>query len=488
MAALPADYFMSRLDAILIAALIAVFLLSAQARIPAGPYSYDESDYMHASSLGFWANCWDTPARSIWEFVRTGLHYGADERRRVDLSMHARSVDDVNFYRHWHGPLYTYFLTLASPWHHDEQAMRGLTLLFPVATFLLIYAGAFWLLGPQLARPSAIAAGGLFLCSYPTLMSAEIAPHQLFVLCSAASLLAAAKALQTGERPHWYTAVALAGITFATLGVALVLVPVLGLVAWIERRRLKLDWTFALRSVGVFLGALLVVWPAAILKLSLLKTYMFMVYLALFRRAPWGETSFLDTWRVRLFSSPVDWLLVAAALVVYWRWTSLPERRVTLPILTFGLLMLVALLRMKTEGVRYLTPFLPALQVFAGFTLGAALTIWRSRARHAALAALCAVIGWNTARQVAAHPMRTDPRPAAVLAAIRAQGLAEKTLLVPQGDVPVIHYYFPRTQLKGYLEESSIPVELAECRCDAVLYPGYPVRLPAADSTIAAPK
>lgn len=479
---------MSRLDAILIAALIAVFLLFAQARIPAGPYSYDESDYMHAASLGFWANYSDTPARSIWEFVRTGLHYGTDEKLRVDLSMHARSVDDVNFYRHWHGPLYTYFLTLASPWRHNEQAMRALTLLFPVATFLLIYAGAFWLFGARLARAAAIAAGSLFLCSYPTLMSAEIAPHQLFVLCSTATLLVAAKALQTGARRHWYTAVALGGATFATLGVAFVLVPVLGLVAWIERRRLALDWVFAWRSVGVFLGALLVVWPAAILKLSLLKTYMFMVYLALFRRAPWGETTFLDTWRVRLFSSPLDWLLVAAALVVYWRSRCLPERRAALPWLAFGGLMLVTLLRMKAEGVRYLTPFLPALQVFAGFTLGVALTMWRSRARHAALAALCALIGWNTARQVAAHPPRVDPRPAAVLAAIRAQGLAEKALLVPQNDVPVVHYYFPRAQLKGYLDESGIAAELASRRYDAVLHPGYPVRLPAPDSTTAAPK
>jgi hypothetical protein len=479
---------MSRLDAIIVAVLLAAFLLFVEARIPAGPYSYDESDYMYAASLGVWANYVDTPSRSVAEFVSMGLRYGTEEELRVELSTHARSIDDVNFYRHWHGPLYTYFLTLASPWKHNEQAMRALTLLFPVTTFLLIYAGAFWLLGAKLGRTAAIVAGSLFLWSYPATMSAELAPHQLFVLCSTASLLAAAKVLETGERRYWYAAVAAAGVTFATLGVAFVLLPVLGVGAWIERRRLALDWKLACRSMGVFLAALLVVWPASILKLSILKSYMFMVYLALFRRAPWGETTFLDTWRVRLLGSPVDWLLVVSAVVVYWRCRGLSERRMTLPMLAFGGLMLLTLLRMKTEGVRYLTPFLPALQVFAGFTLGSALASWRSRARHAVLLALCVLIAWNTARQVRTHPLSVDPRPAALLAAIRDQGLAEKALLIPQGDVPVIHYYFPRTHLKGYLSENNIAAELASHRYDAVLHSGYPVRLSAPDSITAAPK
>jgi hypothetical protein len=479
---------MNRLDAILIAGVLAVFLLFVHERIPAGPYSYDESDYMYAASLGFWSNYADTPSRPVAEMVRVGLRYGMAEERRTELSAYARGTDDVNFYRHFHGPLYSFWLVLMSPWKHNEQAMRTFTLVFPILTFLAIYAGALWLLGLKTGRLAAVLAGSLFLWSYPTIASAELVPHQLLVLCYTASLLGAAKALQTGERRYWYAAVAAAGVTFATLGVAFVLLPVLAFVAWLERRRLAVDGKFAYRSAGVFLAALLMTWPASILKLSILKSYIFMVYLAVFRRLPWGETTFLDTWRVRFFSSPVDWILLAAGVLVYWRWRNLPERRAALPLLVFGGLMLLTLLRMKTEGVRYLTPFLPALQVFAGFTLGGALAAWRSRARYAVLAALCALIAWNTARQVSAHPLPIEPRPAALLAAVRGQGLAEKALLVPQGDVPVLHYYFPRTRLKGYLEESAVSAELAARSYDAVLYPGYPVRLWAPERAGAAPK
>ncbi len=258
---------MTRLDAVLIAGLLAVFVWFVHERIPAGPYSYDESDYMYAASLGFWSNFTDTPSRSIAEIVRVGLHYGTAEGQRTALSAYARGTDDVNFYRHWHGPLYTYWLTLMSPWKHNEQAMRTFTLVFPVLTFLAIYVGAFWLLGGKTARLAAVLAGSLFLWSYPTIASAELAPHQLFVLCYTASLLGAAKALQTGERRHWYAAVAAAGVTFATLGVAFVLLPVLALVAWLERRRPAVDWKLAYRSAGLFLAALVMAWPAAIAKL-----------------------------------------------------------------------------------------------------------------------------------------------------------------------------------------------------------------------------
>jgi hypothetical protein len=183
MGASPVDAFMSRLDALLIAGLLAVFLFFVHERIPAGPCSYDESDYMYAASLGFWSNYTDTPSRPVADIVRVGLHYGTAEGQRTELSTFARGTDDVNFYRHWHGPLYSYSLVLASPWKHSEQAMRAFTLVFPALTFLAIYAGAFWLLGGKTGRLAAVLAGSLFLWSYPTIASAELAPHQLFVLC-----------------------------------------------------------------------------------------------------------------------------------------------------------------------------------------------------------------------------------------------------------------------------------------------------------------
>jgi hypothetical protein len=43
----------------------------------------------------------------------------------------ARAIDDVNFYRHCIGPLYTCWLTLLSPYKHNEQANAAFNLASP---------------------------------------------------------------------------------------------------------------------------------------------------------------------------------------------------------------------------------------------------------------------------------------------------------------------------------------------------------------------
>jgi hypothetical protein len=225
------------------------------------------------------------------------------------------------------------------------------------------------------------------------------------------------------------------------------------------------------------LGTLLVVWPASILKLSLLKTYMFMAYLALFRRSPWGQATFTGTWAARFQNSPAEWILLAVAVVLYLRRRDLPSRRLGWPFLAYGSLMLLVLLRMSTDAPRYMLPFLPAFHVFTGLTLGGWLAGRRGWGRVGIVAGLLAIVFLNTERQIQAHPATEDPRPRAVLARIAAEHLQAGTLLVPQGDVPVIHYYFPHSRLRGYLEEGAIPAEFSRGAFDAVLYAGYPVRI-----------
>ena len=70
------------------------------------PYGYDEADYMYAASLGFAANWSDTPSIPIADFVRAGLHRDG----RQALSERIRSGNDVLFYRHFHGPLFSLLL------------------------------------------------------------------------------------------------------------------------------------------------------------------------------------------------------------------------------------------------------------------------------------------------------------------------------------------------------------------------------------------
>ena len=74
---------------------------------------YDEADYMYAASKGLCANYFDKNAIPFSTFVEQGLRKGLKREERTSLSDFMRRRDDITFYRHYHGPLYFYALSLS---------------------------------------------------------------------------------------------------------------------------------------------------------------------------------------------------------------------------------------------------------------------------------------------------------------------------------------------------------------------------------------
>src|SRR5262249_22209707 len=155
---------------------------------------------------------------------------------------------------------------------------------------------------------------------------------------------------------------------------------------------------------------------------------------------------------------------IAAAATVFIAarlWRPAPQLA---PFVIYSLLMLVAMVRVNGEGPRYLTPYFPAMLIFASWTAGLLLARAGPRARalgYARSAAVCVLRFAVTRAQLAGYLVEQDPRPAAVLAAVRAQGLEARRLLAPQLDLPTLHYYFPRGTFRGYLDPADIPASLA---------------------------
>ena len=408
--------------------LLTLFLLLITRDVSSEPYIYDEADYMYAAKLGFAANWSDTPSISIGDFVRSGLGHGD----RHALSEQIRSSDDVLFYRHFHGPLFHYFLIPISRLGLSKRGVRMAMLAIPAASLAVIYFGCLWLI----PGPAAVLAAMLFLASHTVIWSTELAPHQLFALCTLACLVLLTKWIATGRRAYWYAAVVSAGLAFCTLEVAFVLILTMAIL-------FRGDLRFAAKSVALFLATVVVVWPAAIVRLSFVKSYAAMAYLALMRAAPWGNAGFIDTWRTRILDSPLEWTLIAIALVI-----GLGSRRFYAIGIFVGL-MLLATLRVLTTTPRYSLTFLPMLDLLAGLTLLPSLGTWRRPASFAIVA--LAVAGYGFAWvQVVRKPHNTNPRSTAVLTYIHQNGLENKTLLVPQADLATLHYYFPAMRLRGY--------------------------------------
>jgi len=449
----------------------AVFALLAWRQVPSWPYIYDEADYMWASSLGWAANYTDTPTLPFREFLRLGLHGGTQKNEQQSLSAVVRNSNDIVFYRHWHGPVYFYWLDATQPLHSSEQLMRGLQLVFPAIGGLLIYLGCVSLLPAETAVAGAVLASAMYLWSDTVLRSLEIAPHQLFALWCLAALFFLAHVMITGKRRFWYGAVICCALAFCTMEVAFVPILTLLVCGHFRRRELQADWRFHLKWVVLLLGTILLVWPGGLLKLSAAKAYLFMAYLAVFRRHAWGsDLTITQSWLLRFAHDPVAWALVLAAVVVYLR-VDKPLRASLVPFAVFSVLMIAAVFRVNADAPRYSLPFMPALDVFAAAVVAGLLGA-RKRAA-VTVGVLCCGLFLTRALWLHTRPLGEATEARAILAWVAQNRLADKTLLIPQDYVPTVHYYFPRTTLTGYRDVASFADERLHGHF-AAIYPAQP--------------
>lgn len=441
-----------------------------------GPYVYDEADYQYAVSFGWRANWIDSPSLPFPEFLRLGLSSRASTAR-ANLSELIRNRDDVLFYRHWHGPIYSDWLRLVRGFGLDERTTRAAGVVFPALAAMLLYFGSLWLLPGSAGQTAAILASVLYLWSVPVVRSTELAPHQLFVSLVVAALLLLSKMIQQerAARTYWYSAIAATAVAFCVLEVAFALLIAVLTCGYIKRASLKPDLAFAGKSIGAFAIPVALLWPAAILKLSLIKAFLFMGYLAAFRKASWGsDISIGQTWWLRFISSPVLWILFLAAGALFFinrrKWSIL------IPFLLFSTIMGLAILPVNTDVLRYSLPLLPGVALFAACGAGLLLAQTSASLRITALISICAVMfvtSWPKARSGMPSPNASAD---SMLALMRDHDLSHKTLLVPQEDLPMLHYYFPSSRYKGYSNEAAASGELHSGGANAVIYRN-PVRI-----------
>jgi hypothetical protein len=415
--------------------LLGLFLSLITRNVSWEPYVYDEADYMYAASLGFGANWSDSDSIPISDFVRSGLA----RKGRQELSERIRSGNDVLFYRHFHGPLFDYLLVFVSRLNLREETVRAAMLTIPALSLAVIYfGGQSWL------------AAVLFLCSYSVLGSTELAPHQLFALCSLLSLILLLKAVATRRRRYWYGSVVAAGLAFCTLEIAYVLLLTLAICCFVERRQWEADRGFVVKSLALLLATVLLVWPAAWIRLSFLKAYAVLAYLAVSREFP-GNAGWIEIWRNRIFHSPLEWLVILLAVLV-----GLRNRGKTslYPLGVFAALMFIATLPARSITPRYSLMFVPALDLLAGLALGPLLGPLRRPASLAVVTLAVAGLFGCAWVQAVHQPHNPNPRSAAVLTYIHQNKLENKAVLAPQTDVPTLHYYFPAMRLRGYFGQA----------------------------------
>jgi hypothetical protein len=247
--------------------------------------------------------------------------------------------------------------------------------------------------------------------------------------------------------------------------------------AYMERPSLRSPSNWLIPSLLGFVGTVIVVWSGAIVKLSFVKSYLFMVYLALFRKDPWGPEGFIETWTRRLLSSPVEWLVIVVGLLIWIflrRFES--DRRLMYPFVVFGALMLLATARVTSGTPRYALLFQPCLDVLAGCMLAAFLVRLARPAIPFTLAILSFLLFAEMWLNIKRYPVLPDTRLSSLLSYIRENHLENSRMLVPQSDLPTLHYYFTNLHLRGYNDRIPEVSTFRDKKTEGVIYPGLPIR------------
>ncbi len=344
---------------------------------------------------------------------------------------------------------------------------------------MALYAGVRWLVKGDEGRIAALLFAVIFLFS-PTALTAAtaIAAHIVFASIALGATILAGKWMQTGDRRYWYAAVAASAAATCTLEVGLGFIPVFAACCWFQRRSFQ-GWTlgrllgFAGRSAAIWVAAMTVIWPPALFKLSLLKSCVYVAYMAT-RPTAFGGTNFLQGWRQRFMTSPLEWLVAAAGIVIaialYRRRKSLPPA--ALPVLTFGVVMLVAMLRVSANTPKYTMVYLPALELFGCMMLAHISMRVRPGFRYGIAALVCAgalaVCVWRVGPQ-RGQMNSWDLDSQRMIEFVKAQRLGTGRILAGQDLVPTLHFYFPGITWRGYRDSEDFARLAASRRFDGAL-------------------
>ncbi len=447
---------MRRLKAVDLAGLlvIAVAFLYCFRTVPSSqPFTYDESDYMDAGERGIIDNLLEKPSHSIIGFYQIGKEHASLDKRS-SLSDLIRGSRDITFYRHFHGPIYFYWIALVSPLvHHAEYAMRFSGFAFHLLTFFAIAISVFLLTG---FRSAALLAGFLYLFGQSSIeTSAMVTPHIPYVFFTTATLLCFAGFLFTGQIRLWYFAVAAFTGAFCSIDYAILLPITFAACLAVFRNQRKLRKAALVRAVLLFIALLLILWPIGLLQLSAVKGYFYIAYLAMQRKGSFGVSGPLTIWLQRFTAAPVEYSLDLIAIVgsvALWHVPAIRRyRAVLLPCILYAFLMLLTTLKNTSVNPTYVSSILPPLAIVTGIAFAAFTERTAPVVRNSLAAILLLAIigeGWQVLTRLSPESPNSD---AQTIAALRTAGLQQSVLLVPYEVLPTLSYYFPRMQLHPFL-------------------------------------
>jgi Dolichyl-phosphate-mannose-protein mannosyltransferase len=462
-----------------------VFTLTSMNTIPSHRFSYDEADYVFAASKGLYANYVDQHSISFLTFLENGVAAVRGLNSRIALSEFIRQSQDTPFYRHYHGPLYFYWLRFSALLGGDsEYRLRLATLALHVVSFAAIYLGCVIVFKNEIL-PAMVSSFLLLLSPSNIKTASQITPHAMYVLTVIVSLFAIARLLQT--RNLKYLSFTTVSLCFAVIAIEYALLLLLTCVfcLFLNRENLFAGCSrsqiigILLKQGLIFITILVVFWPGGLIKLTVLKNYLFFSYFTLFRGDSYGTRGFLELWWWRVTESPFEYVVLLSLLLVFTP-TLLKTKKCheILPFVVYSLLILATTLGNRSTNPKYVSSLLPPLYVVAGLAASHIIAREKPRARRIFGLMILLIALTNTYFFYFRENAQTVHRSTIlneVVSFIDDNGLQDKKILVPISLRPTINYYYPATFLGSYVSTSdpdAILTRLASERYNGLFYSG----------------
>ncbi|MBN1130531.1 MAG: hypothetical protein JXA71_16180 [Chitinispirillaceae bacterium] len=444
---------------------IVVFIMLSMAAatnndlLPDGLYSYDEADYIHAADKGFTANYLDKGSIPMGTFVAKGLNAGFNRDKWGQLSTFIRQSDDITFYRHYHGPLYFYWLQAMKSLGFVTEKQRRYSSFLLLLLFSFLCIALMRALLPQQSLPILLLFVLLLLLGPSLLLTFNhITPHSLYTVLSFGCLACAAVFARSGSTRYWYASVVFASLAFMTMEYAVLLLITLVITVWVFRKRVlytlprKERRRFVLFSLACFVLPLLLLWPGSVGNLTIVKNYLFFAYFILIRGDTYSPFSPLQVWLLRLRESPVEYGMVLCSLA------ALPfvikKNAWLLPLGLYAVMLIAGSIRNCSTYPQYIASLFPV--AYAGAAAGLTLLGNGRENRYTLLLHLPVVasIMINAAVFFQTHaPVSWQRMPYQITSLASLRPLlsgATMPVFISRDYVPVLHYYFPAARINAF--------------------------------------
>ena len=450
-------------NCILLCVVALIFIKVYGSNLPSEKYYSDEGDYMSAVSKGFLSNYLDKHSMSLFSFVSYGFKYGLSKENATTLSNIARASGGEDQFRHYHGPVFIYYLIIGKNFiDNSETAFRWLSAFVLLACAIFVFMLLLLLNEPPTARVGCYLAAIMILFS-PVLFDtvAFISPHMIYSLFTAVVLLLTAVIIKEKKLTYWYGALLCLALSTITIEYSPLLIVTFVISIYLNRKQLFPGWDkkeivlFIAKSVLFYFLVIFIVWPAGIVKLSLIKSYIMYVYAATIRSEYYGTQNYLTVWLYRFKLSPVELTIIFLSIgsAVFM----LKRRKWIFPFVLYCLLILLATIRNKSPASSHVSSFVTTGIILSGIIINNAL----STKKITKFSAIFCIIALNYASFVylflPPYHRRYD------LLYNQLNGMVEyvnkhynERILVHRECLMTLHYYFPEKKIDSFREAREI--------------------------------